>query len=62
MQNAPGSRATTGDHETEQRATQWQGNVLLLIAIALLVGVATFVMLRERLAESSDAPAHSSVR
>jgi serine/threonine-protein kinase len=31
---------------------QWKGNVALILAIALLVGVATFVMVREKVEES----------
>jgi serine/threonine protein kinase len=34
-------------------AGEWRGNLLLLVAIALLVGLGTFVLVRERLA---DAP------
>jgi hypothetical protein len=33
------------------RPDEWKGNVLLILAIALLVGVATFVMVRERVEE-----------
>lgn len=32
---------------------EWRGNVLLVIAIALLVGLATFVLVRERMADSA---------
>lgn len=35
---------------TRQRA-EWRGNLLLIMAIALLVGVATFVVVRERIEE-----------
>jgi hypothetical protein len=31
---------------------EWRGNFLLVIAIAFLVGLATFVMVKERLAEA----------
>ena len=62
MHGARGPRATAGDGGTERKAGQWQGNVLLLVAIGLLVGVATFVMVRERLADQgSAAPARSTV-
>ena len=37
-------------------ARQRRGNVLLLLAIALLAGFATFVLVRERLAEDPPAP------
>jgi serine/threonine-protein kinase len=33
------------------RGGQWRGNLVLVAAIALLVGVATFVLVRERIAE-----------
>jgi len=36
---------------------EWRGNLALMVAIAVLVGVATFVVVRERLA---DAPPESS--
>ena len=41
---------------------EWRGNVLLIAAITLLVGLATFVMVRERLAESLEATPHSTTR
>ncbi len=34
------------------RSAQWRGNLGLILAIALLVGVATFVMVREKVEES----------
>lgn len=40
-------------------ARQRRGNVLLLLAIALLAGFATFVLVRERLADAPPAPAAS---
>jgi hypothetical protein len=36
---------------------EWRGNVLLIAAIALIVGLATFVLVRERLADPSHGPA-----
>jgi serine/threonine protein kinase len=41
--------------------SEWRGNFMLLIAIALLVGLATFVMARERLADE-DPTNHSMTR
>jgi serine/threonine protein kinase len=35
----------------QRAASEWRGNILLMIAIALLVGLATFVMVRERLSD-----------
>lgn len=40
-------------------ARQRRGNVLLLLAIALLAGFAAFVLVRERLADATAAPAAS---
>ena len=42
--------------------SEWRGNVLLMIAIASLVAVATFVMVRERLAEEPNAMTHPAAR
>jgi serine/threonine-protein kinase len=39
--------------ESRQR-DEWRGNVLLILAIALLVGVATFVLVREKIEEESN--------
>jgi serine/threonine protein kinase len=36
-----------------QHAREWVGNLLLVMAIALLVGLATFVLVRERLTDST---------
>jgi serine/threonine protein kinase len=38
-----------------QQTREWVGNLLLVMAIALLVGLATFVLVRERL---TDSPRH----
>jgi hypothetical protein len=35
-----------------QPRSEWLGNLLLVLAIALLVGLATFVLVRERLADT----------
>jgi serine/threonine-protein kinase len=44
-------------------AGEWRGNLLLVLAIALLAGLATFVLVRERLAETRQAsPATSETR
>jgi len=40
----------------DQRNQQWRGNAALILAIVALVGVATFVMVREKL---SDEPPHA---
>jgi serine/threonine protein kinase len=40
--------------EKARRAAEWKGNVALILAIALLVGVATFVMVREKVDEERD--------
>jgi serine/threonine-protein kinase len=42
------------------RSNEWRGNVALILAIALLVGVATFVMVRERVEEERLAPSHTT--
>jgi hypothetical protein len=41
-----------------RRANEWKGNVALILAIALLVGVATFVMVRERVEEERNSAPH----
>jgi serine/threonine-protein kinase len=41
---------------------EWRGNILLMLAISLLVGLASFVLVRERLADAPRAPAHSLTR
>jgi len=56
----PGIAPTAARHETERRAKEWKGNVALILAIALLVGVATFVMVRERVEEGRAQPSHAS--
>lgn len=48
------STVTKSDHP---RASEWKGNVALILAIAALVGVATFVMVRERV---EDERLHNS--
>jgi serine/threonine-protein kinase len=48
------------------RDPQWRGNLVLVVAIALLVGVATFVLMRERIAErpqlQQEAPSSAETR
>lgn len=44
-----------------KRRSEWQGNVVLLLAIAVLVGIATFVIVRER-REEGGQKAHSGER
>ena len=36
----------------QDRSAQWRGNMALILAIALLVGIATFVMVREKVEEA----------
>ncbi len=45
-----------------RRANEWRGNVMLMMAIALLVALATFVMVRERLAEEPRDTTHPAGR
>jgi hypothetical protein len=35
---------------------QWRGNLMLILAIALLVGVATYVMVREKMQDARPPP------
>ncbi|HZU81962.1 MAG TPA: serine/threonine-protein kinase [Polyangiaceae bacterium] len=49
-----------GAPDASTRAGQWRGNVLLMLAISALVGVATFVLVRERLGELPHAPAQAA--
>jgi serine/threonine protein kinase len=39
---------------------EWRGNLLLVLAIALLAGLATFVLMRERLADNQRSPQTTS--
>ena len=41
-------------HGAARGRKQWKGNAALILAIALLVGVATFVMVREKVEESRE--------
>jgi serine/threonine-protein kinase len=57
LSNAPASA------QGEARPGEWRGNALLILAIAVLMGVASFVMVRERLSEPArHAPATSEPR
>jgi serine/threonine-protein kinase len=61
----PPSSGTLEVHPTApppRRSSERWGNVLLVIAIAVLVGLATFVMMRERLAEAPPTPATAPTR
>ena len=40
----------------ERKRREWRGNFVLIVAIALLVGIATFVLIRERVTEDQAAP------
>jgi hypothetical protein len=42
---------TASRSEHPPKRSEWKGNVALILAIATLVGVATFVMVRERVEE-----------
>jgi serine/threonine-protein kinase len=44
----------------EQPTREWRGNMLLVMAIALLAGLATFVLVRERLVEAPNPPPETS--
>jgi serine/threonine protein kinase len=57
----PSSPALIEPSTTPSPATERRGNIMLMIAIALLVGLATFVMARERLADE-DQTNHSMTR
>ena len=50
--------ATTGALRA-MRAQEWKGNVMLILAIALLVGIATFVVVREKIEEQRSPPAQA---
>ncbi len=52
----PGLAKAPARHETARREKEWKGNVALILAIALLVGVATFVLVKERV---EDERAHA---
>jgi serine/threonine-protein kinase len=43
-------------------ADQWRGNLLLILAIALLVGVATYVMVREKMQDAHPAETSAPAR
>jgi serine/threonine-protein kinase len=43
-----------GPAHTPSTPGEWRGNLLLMLAIALLVGVATFVLVREKLADRPE--------
>jgi serine/threonine protein kinase len=62
--STPPSRAPAGAAaEPESPAAgEWRGNAVLVAAIALLVAVATFVVARERIADTSRGPAPSHER
>jgi serine/threonine protein kinase len=49
---------TTGAVRTKQ-AQEWKGNVMLILAIALLVGIATFVVVREKLEDQRNPPSET---
>jgi hypothetical protein len=49
---------STGRESVRPRPSEWKGNLALILAIATLVGVATFVMVRERVEEERMQRAH----
>lgn len=51
--SSSGTRGMRAEPAPQRPRSEWLGNVLLVLAIALLVGIATFVMVRERLADRS---------
>ena len=55
---AAGPPTSVRPPEAVRRANEWKGNVALILAIALLVGVATFVMVRERVEEERNSAPH----
>jgi serine/threonine protein kinase len=55
---SPVRRAGGADRVRSSR-DEWRGNVALILAIALLVGVATFVVVRERVEEGRHEPGAS---
>jgi serine/threonine protein kinase len=52
--------ASAEDDAKPAAGGEWRGNVVLFVAIALLVGLATFVLVRERLADERTAPPSSA--
>jgi eukaryotic-like serine/threonine-protein kinase len=50
------AKPPTSSQRNEARRSEWKGNVALILAIATLVGVATFVMVRERVEEERLYP------
>jgi len=57
----PKAIATTGAVRAKQ-AQEWKGNVMLILAIALLVGIATFVVVREKIEDQRNAPSEAPPR
>jgi serine/threonine protein kinase len=55
-----GPVSSAGPAREARRRRETRGNIVLVLAIALLVGVATFVLMRERIADQQAAPAPSS--
>jgi serine/threonine protein kinase len=45
------------DTRVRRDKREWRGNVVLILAIALLVGVATFVLVREKRDDATESPA-----
>jgi hypothetical protein len=54
----PAMGTSTGRESVRPRPSEWKGNLALILAIATLVGVATFVMVRERVEEERMQRAH----
>lgn len=49
--NRPEGSVVHAALKLEAQRRQWRGNVALILAIAVLVGVATFVIMREKIEE-----------
>ncbi len=55
VSSAPKQPASSGSRQARKRK-EWRGNLILILAIATLVGVATFVVVRERVEEQRRQP------
>lgn len=56
---APAAAPSSASRQTRKK-NEWRGNMVLILAIAMLVGVATFVVVRERVEEQRrTAPSES---
>jgi serine/threonine-protein kinase len=60
LRSPPEVREATTVQAPTATTREWIGNILLMIAIALLAGLASFVLVRERLNEQQRQPASTS--